>query len=769
MLVKRISYTRYFYFRLLISFILLTILIVISISVIFSKNFTDTLYTQITVNSNNSMNRLNTDLDNLFRQLIESDFLLRKNSDIQTFLTGSNFDSSLINHVDIYMRQIQNTNQYLNSIILYNKKAEYPIISGKFNIIPNQFFTGMLKSPNSKSIIKFVACTTTDNVPAGTKSLETLSAIFTDPDNTESLNDNLIIMNLDREQIEKQLLGKFDGTSIITDNSGKIIFSSGNYSGMNGYISTTQYFSRILAAKEPKGNFNLDLDKGQKIITYSQSRLSGFYIINIESFDSISKSMRDKNRYFILISLIVIFVFVIGAFLISRFIYSPIRKITDMFSNSKYGSPGTQMGELAVISKVFNETLVHIKELEIKTENNNNRLKEDFLRHLLISNVLNTSENKEDYTFNIEFENLIHIAVKIDGYSQMDDNKRLAYISTLCRTLPELLKKDFKCETVNMFEGEIALLLNYRNAFENGFELLLLAMDNLREVSKKTLDITLSIGIGGVSNTLEECSNAYTDAVDVVKHRFILGTNKTLFQRYLNEHITTNQHFPLELEEKLIISIKSNKKEAFIKNLEAIFELLKDNSYSEAVSIFFQILTSCIKTINQTTSQQNNRYYLNFDELSSIFSSLQTLDQAKLWLINIFNEYQSMLEEINQLKNSKHYNLVEKIQNTIKQNYNDLSLTAESLADSVGYTPYYFSRIFKEITGINVPDYIRQIRINKAKEFLGIYENKINEIPGMIGFTNISHFYAVFKKDVGLTPAAYREYVLQNTYKELSE
>ena len=111
-----------------------------------------------------------------------------------------------------------------------------------------------------------------------------------------------------------------------------------------------------------------------------------------------------------------------------------------------------------------------------------------------------------------------------------------------------------------------------------------------------------------------------------------------------------------------------------------------------------------------------------------------------------------MIEEINLLKNNKHYNLVEKIQNNIQQNYSNINLSAESLADTIGYTPYYFSKIFKEITGINVSDYIRQVRINKAKELLGMEENKINEIPNMVGFTNISHFYAVFKKEVGLTP-----------------
>jgi two-component system response regulator YesN len=74
------------------------------------------------------------------------------------------------------------------------------------------------------------------------------------------------------------------------------------------------------------------------------------------------------------------------------------------------------------------------------------------------------------------------------------------------------------------------------------------------------------------------------------------------------------------------------------------------------------------------------------------------------------------------------------VENNIKQNYGSVNLSTESLADTIGYTPYYFSKIFKEITGLNVSDYIRQIRINKAKEILSLEENKINEIPGMVGF-----------------------------------
>jgi len=64
--------------------------------------------------------------------------------------------------------------------------------------------------------------------------------------------------------------------------------------------------------------------------------------------------------------------------------------------------------------------------------------------------------------------------------------------------------------------------------------------------------------------------------------------------------------------------------------------------------------------------------------------------------------------------------------------------------------------------GININEYIKQLRINKAKELLETTDYKTNEISDMSGFTNVSNFYLVFKKEVGLTPSSYREYFKQS-------
>ena len=133
---------------------------------------------------------------------------------------------------------------------------------------------------------------TTNNVPLGAKSVETISSIFTDSDITDGKIDNAVIINIDKGQIEQQLLNRFDGVSLVADNSGQVIFSSSNDTNNTRLISKTPYFLKILSSDKKNNSFNIELDNDLKIVTYAKNYMSGFYIINIKSFNSITKSIR---------------------------------------------------------------------------------------------------------------------------------------------------------------------------------------------------------------------------------------------------------------------------------------------------------------------------------------------------------------------------------------------------------------------------------------------------------------------------------------------
>jgi len=92
----------------------------------------------------------------------------------------------------------------------------------------------------------------------------------------------------------------------------------------------------------------------------------------------------------------------------------------------------------------------------------------------------------------------------------------------------------------------------------------------------------------------------------------------------------------------------------------------------------------------------------------------------------------------------------------INTNYNkDLNMAVVSNHVSMNYS--FFSQIFKEYTGMNFVNYIKEIRINKSKEFLADTQKKVAEIGYSVGYENEKHFMKVFKNVMGVSPTEYRK------------
>ena len=79
------------------------------------------------------------------------------------------------------------------------------------------------------------------------------------------------------------------------------------------------------------------------------------------------------------------------------------------------------------------------------------------------------------------------------------------------------------------------------------------------------------------------------------------------------------------------------------------------------------------------------------------------------------------------------------------------------MANYINLSKYHFSRLFKQSMGLTPLQYVRQQRINKAKQLLKDTSLPIADIARSCGFTHQSHFGRVFKQSTGVTPKRYRE------------
>ncbi|SMG22385.1 helix-turn-helix domain-containing protein [Paenibacillus aquistagni] len=100
----------------------------------------------------------------------------------------------------------------------------------------------------------------------------------------------------------------------------------------------------------------------------------------------------------------------------------------------------------------------------------------------------------------------------------------------------------------------------------------------------------------------------------------------------------------------------------------------------------------------------------------------------------------------------------------IDANYAE-EMSLEQLSEVAAVSTAHLSRRFKQLTGMNVINYIVMKRIVHAKQRLMESHDKVDTIAYASGFESLPHFHRTFKKIVGMTPAAYRREHSANTYK----
>ena len=84
-------------------------------------------------------------------------------------------------------------------------------------------------------------------------------------------------------------------------------------------------------------------------------------------------------------------------------------------------------------------------------------------------------------------------------------------------------------------------------------------------------------------------------------------------------------------------------------------------------------------------------------------------------------------------------------------------LALDALAKHFFLNKSYLSRIFKEVTGFTVGEYIHIRRIQKARALLSQTRMSISAVSEASGYDNLVYFERIFKRHTGLTPRQYRK------------
>lgn len=278
--------------------------------------------------------------------------------------------------------------------------------------------------------------------------------------------------------------------------------------------------------------------------------------------------------------------------------------------------------------------------------------------------------------------------------------------------------------------------------------------------------------------------NLYCDVVFVLYPSAVEWDSASNVYELLNQYVlkssrSQNQHsygtVLGQYEERM--AMEDSNENFQMRNIDRQINMLSSYLNQGELEKFFEVLKQTAHTFWEVKSMHNLRIISIYQKISLIFSaylSLYHLEEAvslriaiyPLYYLNDFTDWKEafayleklahIIFELNsneELDNSK--KLVRTIQMYIDSHLAE-GLTLTHLSDMVNYNSSYISRLFKQVTGESITDYITQARISKAKELLKNTDHTIQDISKMVGFDTSQYFFLVFKKAVGVSPGNYR-------------
>ena len=161
------------------------------------------------------------------------------------------------------------------------------------------------------------------------------------------------------------------------------------------------------------------------------------------------------------------------------------------------------------------------------------------------------------------------------------------------------------------------------------------------------------------------------------------------------------------------------------------------------------------------SSVSPNRTLTNFDkvkgEIVDFISNLERNNKALLKSQSVFlgllSEFDS--KEIDFEPDGNYY--VERARTYIENNCFDCNFRVSHVSEYLHLSNEYFCRLFKKETNINIAEYVKRVRMERAVEYLTRTNYTVKQTALLTGYNDYSHFCREFRKFFGLTAGEYKE------------
>lgn len=745
--------------KVLLSYILIGAILISALSTLLYQKFSESSMQDIKSISEKSLEQSYRVISTLW----ESTYTyMYKEYTTNSALANAMFSSEFTPEVtgDIFKRisEIVNNNEIIDSIYVYNFKADYVFSSiGPYTDTKNFYdseITEYLKTAEEskgreftmlyrKVVLKYQPNLTPKNV---------ISVVFLNDD------ESAVIFNLNLNIIQKTIGYEEKKTSsrVMIINRDGVVISHPDAALIFSNVSNSVYFHEISSRKAESGFYDEEINGSKKLILYKTWDFLGWYFIIVDDYDNLLMKVHGLQRNVIITTgIFILLSIIIAAFFIGN-IYKPFYKLLKKIKEANPETNVRNLSEYDYLENAYNSMNKHIVSLKEYKSESRAAFKKELLSRIIHGKQAENSEVQKqikELNMNLTADSFLTVILKIDNVlekkKEFSKEDMELYIFAAGNIAEELFSSGFKVETDDSNEDSIIVQISL-----NGDETLQSShvrtiISDIQAAAAKYLDFSLSAGIGTIEQGIEGIHISYQNAVSAANYTLIYGMGAIIDYADIATNVHQDYEYPLELEKNIIDAMRTGDEGRIAKSLNSFIKHICIFGYDEIRLALDQILLVSLRTARNMDAGFN----FNYKDMQKEIKTFDTLKQIESWFLTLY----SNITEVNRKnRENKYEEIVQYTIRYIEENFQNPDISVETISDLVNLSPNYLRTLFKDSVGKSISRYLTDLRFDKAREYLIETELAANKIGEMVGFQKSGYFYTAFKKATGVSPDEYR-------------
>lgn len=283
-------------------------------------------------------------------------------------------------------------------------------------------------------------------------------------------------------------------------------------------------------------------------------------------------------------------------------------------------------------------------------------------------------------------------------------------------------------------------------------------LERVSRLAFEEFRISVTVVLGGLFHTVTEVSQSYEQAkgtLDVAVHQN--RKELTWFEDTRQESAT--YHYPLELELRLIGTVRAGELEEARRILQSIVSQnteMRELSLEMKGQLAGEMKGTFLKLLDQKVFMESEA----FEEMKNKIIAIQPTEPLEAIQEELNSVMETLCGVVRSRKSDSHMRTIEAIKAYIQSAYSDSALTLYRVAEQVERPEKYISQLFKEATGINLSDYLENVRMEQASILLKQEALTVDEIAARVGYNSSHSFRRAFKRVTGVSPSVFRQSAL---------